>query len=136
MDNTPSIVRMVGGLSKMTGSRTRLGVVLIGLLLSCSAVEAADLLSHQVRACVLAAQSSLPLRPLPEVRQTLWDKFEDAKAGMNDPRVQASVRPAFIWAMESRWACSTAIGYLNGGHLDPESVAKCDCFHQRYLAFR
>ena len=44
--------------------------------------------------------------------------------------------PAFVWAMETRWACTAAIGYLDGGHLDEESVQKCDCFHQRYMSLR
>jgi len=55
---------------------------------------------------------------------------------MNDPRVQASRQQAFTWAMETRWACTAAIGYLNGGNIDEESIQKCDCFHQRYISLK
>lgn len=113
----------------------RLVAVASGLAVVGSA-GAADLGVYQSTSCVSYAQSTLPSQPPETIKQTLWDNFQSAEAGMNDPRVQASRRQAFTWAMETRWACTAAIGYLDGGHLDEESIQKCDCFHQRYVSLR
>lgn len=119
----------------MAKSFLRLVVVASGLAVAGSA-GAADLGVYRNTSCLSYAQSTLPSEPQETIKQTLWANFQDAEAGMNDPRVQAARQPAFVWAMEARWACTAAIGYLNGGHLDEESVQKCDCFHQRYVSLR
>lgn len=98
--------------------------------------QAADLGLRYSSSCVSYSQSTLPQQPRSVIDQTVVANFESAVAGMNDRSVQGSRQPAFIWAMEARWACSAAIGYLDGGHVDEESIQKCDCFHQRYLSFR
>lgn len=110
-------------------------VVASGLVLAGSA-GAADLNIHRSASCISYTQSTLPSQPRETIKQTLWENFQNAEAGMNDPRVQASTRQAFVWAMETRWACTAAIGYLNGGTLDEESVQKCDCFHQRFVSLK
>ena len=110
-------------------------LVVGGALAISGAVTAADL-AHYRGMCRSAAYSALADQPSPVIKQTLQTNFEDAKAGMDEPRVIASTSPALVWAMQARWACSAAIGYLDGGHLDLESVQKCDCFHQRYVSFR
>lgn len=106
------------------------GLVLVG------SAGAADLNIQRSASCFSYAQSTLPSEPRATIKQTLWDNFQSAEDGMNDPRVQASSRQAFTWAMETRWACTAAIGYLNGGNIDAESVQKCDCFHQRYISLK
>lgn len=110
-------------------------MVVGGAMAISGAVTAADLV-HYRGVCVNSAHSALPDQPNHVIRQTLQTNFEDAKAGMDEPRVIASTSPSLVWAMQTRWACSAAIGYLDGGHLDLESVQKCDCFHQRYVSFR
>jgi hypothetical protein len=97
---------------------------------------AADLNIARGASCVSYSQSTLPSQPRETIKQTLWDNFQSAEAGMNDPRVQASRQQAFTWAMETRWACTAAIGYLKGGNIDEETIQKCDCFHQRYLSLK
>lgn len=119
----------------MAKSLLRSLVVAGGLVLVGSA-GAADLNIYRSASCVSYTQSTLPSQPGEIVKQTLWENFQDAEAGMNDPRVQASGRQAFTWAMETRWACTAAIGYLNGGNIDEESIQKCDCFHQRYVSLK
>ncbi|SMQ60328.1 hypothetical protein SAMN06295905_0363 [Devosia lucknowensis] len=111
-------------------------VVAAAVVSSVGAVSAADLGGYYGGSCVSYRQSTLPMQPLDVVKQTVWANFESARDGMSNPSVQASRSPAFIWAMEARWACSAAVGYLDGGHLDEESVQKCDCFHARYVSFR
>lgn len=110
--------------------------VVLGATLLIGAPSAADLTGYYAKSCVSYRQSTLPTQPIENIRQTVWANFESAKAGMDNPAVQASRQPAFVWAMEARWACSAAIGYLDGGNLDEVSVQKCDCFHQRYVSFR
>lgn len=119
----------------MAKSLLRLLVATGGIFLAGNA-GAADLGIYRNASCVSYAQSTLPDETRETIKQTLWANFRDAEAGMNDPRVQAARQPAFVWAMETRWACTAAIGYLDGGHLDAESIQKCDCFHQRYVSLR
>lgn len=119
----------------MAKSLLRLLAIAAGTILAGNA-GAADLGIYRSASCFSYAQSTLPAEPVETIKQTLWNNFQDAEAGMNDPRVQGARQPAFVWAMETRWACTAAIGYLDGGHLDEESVQKCDCFHQRYMSLR
>lgn len=111
-------------------------IFLSGALALSSTAIGADLLLYSGGQCTNYRQSALPLQPVEEIRQSVSANLESAKAGMDDPSVLASRKPAFVWAMEARWACSAALGYLNGNYVDEESVQKCDCFHQQYVAFR
>jgi hypothetical protein len=119
----------------MVKSLLRSVLVAGGLVLAGSA-GAADLNIARSACCVRYTHSTLPSQPRETIKQTLWNNFQDAEAGMNDPRVQGSRQQAFTWAMETRWACTAAIGYLNGGNIDEESIQKCDCFHQRYVSLK
>lgn len=110
--------------------------VLMGMLVCVQGAIGADLRVYQGGQCINYRQSVMPLMPIEDVRQSVAANLESAKAGMDDPSVLAARQPAFIWAMEARWACSAALGYLNGGHLDEETVQKCDCFHQQFVSFR
>ncbi|MCP8884493.1 hypothetical protein NIM87_13315 [Devosia sp. XJ19-1] len=114
----------------------RVIAVVVGTFVAAGNGMAADLLLNYGGQCTNYRQSVMPLMPVEEIRQSVAANLESAKAGMDDPSVLTSRQPAFIWAMEARWACSTALGYLNGGYVDEESVQKCDCFHQQYVSFR
>jgi len=92
--------------------------------------------NYRAGICISHSDSVLASQPVEIIKQTVWTNYESAKAGMSDPSVLASNRSAYTWAMEARWACEAAAGYLKGGHVDTESVEKCDCFHQRYVSFR
>ena len=105
----------------------------IGLLAIVQGAVAADLTTYNFRQCTNYRQSAMAQMPADEIRVSVAANFESAKAGMD---AFAERQPAFVWAMEARWACSAALGYLNGGYVDKESVQKCDCFHQIYQSFR
>jgi len=112
--------------------------VIAGVLLCASAAStlAADLSGNYRGSCVSAAQSNL-INQSPEViRQTVSSNFDNARAAMSDVTVLTARQPAFTWAMEARWACEAAAGYLKTGHFDTESIQECDCFYQRHLSFR
>jgi hypothetical protein len=111
------------------------GVVLLGLV-GATGASAADLGLYRGGQCTNYRQSVMPQMPVEDIRLSVSANLESAKAGMDDPSVLASRQPAFIWAMEARWACSAALGYLNGGYVDDETVQKCDCFHQQFVAFQ
>lgn len=111
------------------------GVVVVGLVAATGA-SAADLLHYRGGQCLNYRQSVMPQMPVEDIRLSVSANLESAKAGMDDPSVLTSRQPAFVWAMEARWACSAALGYLNGGYVDEESVQKCDCFHQQFVAFQ
>lgn len=112
--------------------------IVAGLLLcaASSATLAADTSGRYGSYCVALAQSNLPSQSPEVIRQTVWSNLDDAKAAMLEPAVLASLRPSYIWAMEARWACEAAVGYLANGRVDTESIQKCDCFYQRHLSFR
>ncbi|WP_240233115.1 hypothetical protein [Devosia lacusdianchii] len=109
-----------------------------GLVLFCTAgtIQAADLAGGYRGACVSYSQSDLANQSPDVIRQTVWSNLDNAKSAMNEPSVLASTRPSFVWAMEARWACEAAAGYLETGHFDTASIQKCDCFYQRHLSFR
>ena len=111
-------------------------VVVCATLCAVASANAADLAGHRAGMCLGHGQSLLSSQPREVIEQTVWSNLESARAGMVDPHVIASQRSALTWAMQSRWACATAAGYLQGGTIDEESVGKCDCFHQRYLSLR
>lgn len=112
------------------------GVTAVVFLCSGAATFAADLTGTYSGSCVSAAQSNLINQSSDVIRQTVWSNLDNAKAAMNAPAVLASTRPAYTWAMEARWACEAAAGYLATGHFDTESIQECDCFYQRHLSFR
>jgi hypothetical protein len=121
----------------MPASRFLRVLSVVSVLALAGTAQAADLVGHSSpSACFSYTQSVLPQQTVPEIKQTLWNNFESSKAGMDDPRVQSARQPALAWAMQARWACSAAIGYLDGGVVDAESVQKCDCFHQRFMSLR
>ncbi|MBK1796291.1 hypothetical protein JHL21_17540 [Devosia sp. WQ 349] len=120
-------------MSKKICMRSLVGVLAVASIFG---VNAADLGHYAGGQCSNYRQSYLHQQPVDDIRQSVSANLSSAKVGMGDPRTLTNSRPAFVWAMEARWACSAALGYLNGGHVDEETVQKCDCFHQQYLAFR
>ena len=101
-----------------------------------TSASAADLAYHQGGICLSYSQSTLPTLDAGTIHQTVWSNFENARDAMSDPRVLANRRSAYVWAMQARWACSAAVGYLEGGYMDEESIQKCDCFYRRFISFR
>jgi hypothetical protein len=114
----------------------RLAAVVAVSVLASGAVQAADLIANYGRYCVTSSQSNLVNQSPDVIRQTVWSNLENAKNAMSQPSVLAASGPALMWAMEARWACATAAGYLKSGNFDTESIQKCDCFYQRHLSFR
>jgi hypothetical protein len=110
--------------------------VIGGAVTASAAAHSADLAGYAGGSCLGYSQFALATQPVDVINQTLWANFENAKAGMSEPGVLASRQSSLLWAMQARWACSAAIGYLNGGHIDAETIQKCDCFHQRYVSLR
>lgn len=118
----------------MAGLTYRLFLVLASL--SVVPATAADLGYQQGGVCLSYAQSTLPDLDINTINQTVLANFESARDGMSEPRVLANRRSAYVWAMEARWACEAAAGYLKNGTLDEESIQKCDCFYRRFISFR
>ena len=118
----------------MRGLTFRLMLVLASI--SVVSASAADLGYQQGGVCLSYSQSTLATLDSDTINQTVWANFESARDGMLDPRVLANRRSAYVWAMEARWACSAAAGYLKNGTLDEESIQKCDCFYRRFISFR
>lgn len=86
--------------------------------------------------CTFAEQSQLHLLPEDEIEVKVASYYDEASAALKDTSVTGSRSPAFVWASETKFQCGKAIGYLEGGAIDEESIQKCDCFHGRYLKFR
>jgi hypothetical protein len=112
------------------------GVITGVLLCASTATFAADLTGGYRTSCAAVSQSNLINQSSEVIRQTVWSNLDNARAAMNEPAVLASTRPSFVWAMETRWACEAAAGYLATGHFDTESIQECDCFYQRHLSYR
>ena len=101
-----------------------------------SGAGAADLPGHgQARsACLVAAEhSTLATMPASALLPEIQLRFNRAVATANEPRAIDNNRPTFLWALEARQACAAAIGYLRGGAVERDYVAKCDCFHDRMI---
>jgi hypothetical protein len=62
--------------------------------------------------------------------------YSEALDAVVSPDVIGSKSPAFLWAQETKFQCGKASGYFKGGYLDEDTVRKCDCAHDRYVAFR
>lgn len=86
--------------------------------------------------CTFAEQSSLHLLPEAEIEARVASYYDDAAAALESKAVIGSRSPAFLWASETKFQCGKAIGYLEGGTIDEQSIQRCDCFHGRFLSFR
>lgn len=111
-------------------------LILVLASLSVVSANAADLGYYQGGLCQSYSQSTLPSLDFSTISQTVRANFESARDAMSEPRVLANRRSAYVWAMEARWACEAAVGYLKNGTLDEESIQKCDCFYRRFISFR
>lgn len=112
------------------------GLIVVLACLFAGQSFAADLMLHSASQCGSFRDSRLLSYAPSEAKQLVSEYFSEAKLAMVDPAVVGSRRPAYTWANEARLACGIALGYLKTGYLDEESVQKCDCFYQRFLAFR
>ncbi len=108
----------------------------IGVLVGTPAI-AADLprAGEPLTSCLIASGSPLLALPAADIAREVDFRFARAVATAETPQAIASSRPAFTWALETRQACGTAIGYLRGSVIDEVSIAKCDCFHDRMIGY-
>jgi hypothetical protein len=115
----------------------RLGALsLLVALVSLSPAAGADLYGSPVYSqCLTAAQSQIALLPESELEVRVADFYENAGEALASAEVLSSRRPAFLWARETRFQCGKALGYLDGGYVDEDSVGKCDCAHSRLVQF-
>ena len=119
----------------MTLWRPAAVAVLVGVLsLPVVAADAAYSLSGGQ--CTFAEQSMLHLLPEDEIEVRVAGYYEEAAGALKSEAVVGSRSPAFVWASETKFQCGKAIGYLEGGTIDEDSIQKCDCFYGRYLKFR
>ena len=114
----------------------RLVAAAIAVLVSINAAFAADLGGYYGGSCTLAQQSNILTLPAEEIEPLVHEYFEEARATLKEDSVIYSRRPAFVWAGEARFQCGKAAGYFGTGHLDEESVQKCDCFYRRMISYR
>ena len=98
-------------------------------------VTAADLGSSHRSFCVGFSDSNILLMPEDDLAVTILRFRDEARAARESERVVASRRPAFTWAVSAELQCNISLGYMDGGHVDPVSTQKCDCFHSRMLGF-
>ncbi len=113
------------------------GAATLVAFLALGSAQAADLPGQvALSSCAAADSSSLALLPAAQIEDRVADFHADASAAVQSEGVLLSRSPAFLWAREARFQCGKAIGYLNGGHVDAQSVQKCDCAHARLLQYR
>jgi hypothetical protein len=131
---TKVIVKAEIGIGGMGHWRTRL-LLLVGFS-SVLPATAADLHGYGAAGqCLAASHSSIALLPEGELESRVVSFYGNAGQALDSPEVWGSRSPAFLWARETRFQCGKAIGYLDGGHVHEESVAKCDCAHGRLVEF-
>ena len=99
-------------------------------------VFAADLHGYRGGSCVSASSSQLALLPADEIEVRVSDFYADAGDALASSAVVGSRSPAFLWARETRFQCGKALGYLEGGYIEEDVIAKCDCAHGRLMSFR
>src|SRR5689334_15321782 len=104
--------------------KLRVGVLsLLVAVVSLSPALAADLSGYPVYSqCLSAEQSQIALLPEGEVEARVSDFYDSAGEALQSAEVIESRRPAFLWAREARFQCGKALGYLEGGYVDEDSV--------------
>jgi hypothetical protein len=111
-------------------------VSLVLTMATLSPAAAADLFGAPVYSqCLTAEQSQIALLPKGELEVRVAGFYDNAKEALQGTDVLVSRRPAFLWANETRFQCGKALGYLDGGYVDEDSVGKCDCAHSRLVQF-
>jgi hypothetical protein len=97
---------------------------------------AADLHGYSAYSqCLTAKQSQLATLPVAEIEVRVGTFYDRSGEALLSADVVASRRPAFLWARETRFQCGKALGYLDGGYVDEDTVGKCDCAHSRLVQF-
>ncbi|MES2905710.1 MAG: hypothetical protein V4691_01565 [Pseudomonadota bacterium] len=117
-------------------------VLIAGLIFACLLpAKAADLAEGRVyreavRYCRLVQPSPiLNLATRYEVETALAKRFDHSVAVSEDDGIIFHRSPAYVWANETKALCGQAIGYLNGGAIEEETISKCDCYHSQMLRF-
>jgi hypothetical protein len=107
------------------------------LVATFSTVQGADLSgAGWSTQCIFASQSQLASLPEAQIEVRVSEFYSDAEAALETAAVLQSRSPAFLWARETRFQCGKALGYLEGGHVVDDVIAKCDCAHGRLLSYR
>lgn len=113
------------------------GAATLLAFLALGSAQAADLPGQfAMGGCPVAGASSLAFSPVEQIEDRVADFYADASAALDSQGVLLSRSPAYLWAREARFQCGKAISYLNGGHVDVQSVQKCDCAHARLAQYR
>lgn len=114
----------------------RLVATAVFLASTCLPALAADLHGYGASRCITAASSQLALLPEDEIEARVSDFYADAGDALESSAVVGSRSPAFLWARETRFQCGKSLGYLKGGYIEEDVIAKCDCAHGRLMSFR
>jgi hypothetical protein len=108
----------------------------LAALVTAAPAMAADLHGYSAYSqCLTAEQSQLATLPDVEIEVRVGSFYDEAGRALQSADVLGSRRPAFLWARETRFQCGKALGYLDGGYVDEDSVGKCDCAHSRLVQF-
>ena len=137
--NVILVPQMLASSGLRGGKRMRLKLGKALILFACllgGQASAADLGGLSLSQCLGSRDSGLLSVAPAQSKQIVAQYFSEARLAMSAPEIIASRRPAYTWASGARVACGEALGYFAGGHVDAESIQKCDCFYQRYNSFR
>ena len=105
-------------------------LIVIALIWSVSwSAVAADFAGGARSQCVALQGSSVLELKRPALTETLSRYRDEAVAKVHDKAIVFSSSAVFDWAVATTVQCNVALGYLAGGHVDPPSSQKCDCFH-------
>lgn len=119
----------------MISVSSRVGGAILVLLLTASAVQAADLYVD-TSYCALANTSDLISIPEDSKLESEVVRLMDESVAVADSSEWInSARPAFVWASEAKVACGKAYGYLQSSYRDDEYINKCECFHERMVHY-
>jgi hypothetical protein len=127
------------GKRRTCGYWSKFALVVSGVsgLAAISVAHAADMprRAEPLSSCLIAGRSPILDLPPGEIAREVEFRYGRAVATADERAAIQSSRPIFTWALETRVACGTAIGYLRGAVVDDVSISKCDCFHDRMIGY-
>lgn len=85
--------------------------------------------------CIFIEPTPLLALPVADLRGEVERRYVHAVETAERSDIVYSSRPAFNWALETRFSCGKAIGYLKARTVHDFEISKCDCFYQRMVRF-